>query len=175
MKPYIVCILLFLITSCASNTKLAEVKNYNNVWIKKVKGKSVMAPNGYLYIFKDDGNVEYRINGMKRGTGVLLYAETPTNAYYYEKMPLRYVASEVRDSVPDDNVQMVVGFILDNNDSLKMTLGYTKEYKQRLADWRKNNLTIYNTLREGKDMSEYPIPNQEEVDKRNIVEFGVLR
>lgn len=176
MKPYIVCILLFLITSCASNTKLADGgKNYNSVWIKKVKGKSVMAPNGYLYVFKDNGNVEYRINGMKRGSGTLLYAETPTNAYYYEKMPLKYVAREVRDSIPDDSVKMVVGFILDNNNRLKMTLGYTREYNQRLADWRKNNLTIYNTLREGKDMSEYPIPNPEEVDNRNIVEFGVLR
>ena len=128
MKPYIVCILLFLITSCASNTKLADGgKNYNSVWIKKVKGKSVMAPNGYLYVFKDNGNVEYRINGMKRGSGTLLYAETPTNAYYYEKMPLKYVAREVRDSIPDDSVKMVVGFILDNNKNSEFSNHIKKE------------------------------------------------
>ena len=56
-----------------------------------------------------------------------------------------------------------------------MTSGYTKEYKKRLSDWKKSNLTIYNTLREGKDMSEYPIPLIEEVDKFNTIEFGRLR
>ena len=36
-------------------------------------------------------------------------------------------------------------------------------------------LTIYNTLREGKDMYEYPIPFIEEVDNFNTIEFGTLR
>ena len=44
-----------------------------------------------------------------------------------------------------------------------------------VSDWKKNNLTIYNTLREGKDMYEYPIPFIEEVDNFNTIEFGTLR
>lgn len=174
IRLYSVSILLFLITSCASNTKISSPKNYNDIWIKTVKGKSVLAPNGYLYTFKDNGNVEYKINGMKKGTGILLYADTPNSAYYYEKMPLNYVAYDVRDNIPKSNVNMLVGFIL-NNGKLEMTLGYTKEYKSRLLNWKKNNLTIYNSLREGKDMSDYPIPTIEEVDKSNTIEFGSLR
>lgn len=173
LKFYSVVILLFTITSCASNVKVSQ-SQYNSVWIKAVKGKSVVAPNGYLYTFTDNGNVEYKINGMKRGTGIFLYAESPTNAYYYEKMPLSYVAYDIRDSIPKSNVNMLVGFILDQG-KLKMTSGYTKEYKNRLSIWKKNNLTIYNTFREGKDMSEYPIPSIEEVDKYNTIEFGKLR
>ena len=173
LKFYSIVILLFTITSCASNVKVSQSK-YNSVWIKAVKGKSVLAPNGYLYTFKENGNVEYKVNGMKRGTGIFLYAESGTNAYYYEKMPLSYVAHDVRDSIPNDKVDMFVGFIL-NNGRLEMTTGYTKEYKKRLSDWKKNNLTIYNTLREGKDMSEYPIPFIEEVDNFNTIEFGTLR
>lgn len=173
LKLYSIVVLLFIVTSCASNVKVSQSK-YNSVWIKAVKGKSVLAPNGYLYTFKENGNVEYKVNGMKRGTGIFLYAESGTNAYYYEKMPLNYVAYDVRDSIPNSNVNMLVGFIL-NNGTLEMTSGYTKEYKKRLSDWKKNNLTIYNTLREGKDMSEYPIPLIEEVDNFNTIEFGKLR
>ncbi|PTY39956.1 hypothetical protein [Brachyspira hampsonii] len=173
LKLYSIFVLLFIISSCASNVKVSESK-YNSIWIKSVKGKSVLAPNGYLYTFKENGNVEYKINGMKRGTGIFLYAESSTNAYYYEKMPLNYVAYDVRDSIPNSNVNMLVGFIL-NNGVLEMTSGYTKEYQKRLSDWKKTNLTIYNTLREGKDMSEYPIPLIEEVDNFNTIEFGALR
>ncbi|ASJ20665.1 hypothetical protein [Brachyspira hampsonii] len=173
LKLYSIFILLFIISSCASNVKVSD-SEYNNVWVKSVKGKSVLAPNGYLYTFKENGDVEYKINGMKGGTGIFLYAESSTNAYYYEKMPLNYVAYDVRDSIPNSNVNMLVGFIL-NNGRLEMTSGYTKEYKKRLSDWKKNNLTIYNTLREGKDMSEYPIPLIEEVDNFNTIEFGTLR
>ena len=125
--------------------------------------------------FKKNGNVEYKINGMVTGRGVFLYAETATNAYYYEKMPLSYVAYGVKDSIPNTNVNMFVGFILDDNGKIKMTSGYTKEYQSRLSDWKKSNLTIYNTLRDGKDMSEYPIPYVEEVNTLNLIEFGVLR
>ena len=64
MKSYFIFILLFLI-SCASNTKVYN-KNYDNIWINRVKGKSVVAPNGYLYTFMDNGSVEYEINGEKR-------------------------------------------------------------------------------------------------------------
>lgn len=174
IRLYSISVFLFLITACASNDKVAD-SNYNNVWIKKVSGKSVMAPNGYLYTFKKNGNVEYKINGMVTGRGVFLYAETATNAYYYEKMPLSYVAYGVRDSIPNTNVNMFVGFVLDDNGKIKMTSGYTKEYQSRLSDWKKSNLTIYNTLREGKDMSEYPIPYVEEVNTLNLIEFGVLR
>lgn len=174
IRLYSVSIFLFLVTACASNVKVAD-ENYNNAWIKKVGGKSVMAPNGYLYTFKENGNVEYKINGMVRGRGIFLYAETATNAYYYEKMPLSYVAYSVRDSIPNTNVNMFVGFIVDNNGKIKMTSGYTKEYQSRLTDWKKNNLTIYNTLREGRDMSGYPIPYVEEVNTLNLIEFGILR
>ena len=52
MKSYFIFILLFLI-SCASNTKVYN-KNYDNIWINRVKGKSVVAPNGYLYTFMDN-------------------------------------------------------------------------------------------------------------------------
>ena len=57
LKLYSIVILLFTITSCASNVKVSQSK-YNSVWIKAVKGKSVLAPNGYLYTFKENGNVE---------------------------------------------------------------------------------------------------------------------
>ena len=174
IRLYSICIFLFLIISCASNVKTPK-NNYNSAWIKKVKGKSVLAPNGYLYTFQDNGNVEYKINGMVRGRGIFLYAESPTNAYYYEKTPLNYVADGIRDAIPKTTVNMYVGFVLDNNNRMKMTLGYTKDYYNRLSYWRKNNLTMYNTIREGKDMSEYPIPYTEEVDFRNIIEFGTLR
>lgn len=174
IRLYSVCIFILLIISCASNVKTKN-NNYNSVWIKKVKGKSILAPNGYLYTFQDNGNVEYKINGMVRGRGIFLYAESPTNAYYYEKTPLKYVANDIRDSIPKTTVNMYVGFVLDNNNRMKMTLGYTKDYYNRVSYWRKNNLTIYNTIREGKDMSEYPIPYMEEVDFRNIIEFGTLR
>ncbi|WP_295158248.1 hypothetical protein [uncultured Brachyspira sp.] len=174
IKFYSIISLLFIITSCASNTKTASQKNYNDIWIKTVKGKSVVAPNGYLYTFKDNGNVEYKMNGSKSRTGIFVYADTPNTAYYYEKMPLNNIAYDIRDSIPSSNVSMYVMFMISNN-KLKMTSGYTKEYKDRLLSWKKNNLTIYNTLREGKDMSEYPIPYIEEVDKANQIEFGSLR
>ena len=177
MRLYIVFVLLFLITSCSSNQKLAQKdRNYNNLWIKTVSGKSVMAPNGYLYTFKENGNVEYKINGIVRGKGIFVYAESETNAYYYENMPLGYVANDIRglSEISKSNVNMFVGFVI-SNDKIKMTSGYTKEYNDRLADWKKNNLTIYSTLREGKDMSEYPIPNIEEVNLYNTIEFGALR
>ena len=150
------------------------IEHFKNTSEILLKIKNMLKPNGYLYTFKENGNVEYKVNGMKRGTGIFLYAESGTNAYYYEKMPLSYVAYDVRDSIPNDKVDMFVGFIL-NNGKLEMTAGYTKEYKKRLSDWKKSNLTIYNTLREGKDMSEYPIPLIEEVDKFNTIEFGRLR
>ncbi|WP_295161313.1 hypothetical protein [uncultured Brachyspira sp.] len=177
IKLFSVSILLFLISSCASNIKTVSHTNYDNIWIKTVRGKRVMAPNGYLYTFTDDGNVEYKINGIKIGTGVFLYAESPTNAYYYEKMPIKYVAYDIYDiksSLYESNVNMFVGFIIQNG-KLKMTSGYNKEYKKRLSDWKKNNLTIYNTLKNGKDMLEYPIPYIEELDKENTIEFGILR
>ena len=53
IRLYSISVFLFLITACASNDKVAD-SNYNNVWIKKVSGKSVMAPNGYLYTFKEN-------------------------------------------------------------------------------------------------------------------------
>ena len=87
-----------------------------------------------------------------------------------------YVANDIRglSEISKSNVNMFVGFVI-SNDKIKMTSGYTKEYNDRLADWKKNNLTIYSTLREGKDMSEYPIPNIEEVNLYNTIEFGALR
>ncbi len=174
IKLYSVLSMLFIITSCASNPKIADQKNYNDIWLKMVKGKSVVAPNGYLYTFKDNGNVEYKINGRKRGTGVFLYADTPNTAYYYEKLPLKNLAYDVKDSVPSVNVNMYVMFMIHNN-RLKMTSGYTREYKNKVLNWKRENLTIYNTLRDGKDMSEYPVPLMEEVDRANTIEFGVLR
>ncbi|WP_300369250.1 hypothetical protein [Brachyspira sp.] len=174
IKFYSVLSLLFIITSCASNPKTVSQKNCNDIWIKTVKGKSVIAPNGYLYTFKDNGNIEYKINGMKKGTGVFIYADTENTAYYYERLPLNNLAYDIRDTIPSSNVNMYVMFMLDNN-KLKMTSGYTKEYKNRLSNWKKNNLTIYNTLRDGKDMSEYPVPYMEEVDKANTIEFGSLK
>ena len=177
-RLYIVFILLFLINSCASNVKTVSKNdtNYNDLWIKKVSGKKVVAPNGYLYTFDEKGNVEYKISGIVRGKGVFVYAESETNAYYYEKIPLDYVANDIRglSEISKSNVNMFVGFVI-SNDKIKMTSGYTKEYNDRLADWKKNNLTIYSTLREGKDMSEYPIPNIEEVNLYNTIEFGALR
>ena len=59
IRLYSVCIFILLIISCASNVKTKN-NNYNSVWIKKVKGKSILAPNGYLYTFQDNGNVEYK-------------------------------------------------------------------------------------------------------------------
>lgn len=173
IKYYNIIILLFVITSCASNTSISK-NNYDSVWIKNVKGKSVKAPNGYIYTFKEDGNVEYKINGIKGGTGIFLYAESSTNAFYYEKMPLNYIANDIKDNIPKSNINMFVSFIIAD-DKLKMSSGYKKEYYTRLSDWKKNNLTIYNTLRNGKDMSEYPIPYIDEIDINNSIEFGILR
>ena len=113
-------ILLFLI-SCASNTKVYN-KNYDNIWINRVKGKSVVAPNGYLYTFMNNGSVEYEINGKKRGIGFFIYAESETNAYYYEKMSLDYVAHNVQgiSSVPKTNISMYVSFVLSNDNLWKL-------------------------------------------------------
>ena len=177
MRLYITFVLLFLITSCASNVKVSEHNvDYNDLWIKTVSGKSVMAPNGYLYTFKENGNVEYKINGMVRGKGIFVCAESETNAYYYENMPLGYVANDIKglSEISKSNVNMFVGFII-SNDKIKMTSGYTKEYNDRLDNWKKNNLTIYYTLREGKDMREYPIPYMKELNLNNTIEFGKLR
>lgn len=174
MKSYFIFILLFLI-SCVSNTKVYN-KNYDNIWINRVKGKSVVAPNGYLYTFMDNGSVEYEINGKKRGIGFFIYAESETNAYYYEKMSLDYVAHNVQgiSSVPKTNISMYVSFVL-SNDNLKMTSGYTKSYYNRLSDWKKNNLNMFGALKDGKDMSEYPVPYLEEINFNNFIEFGKLK
>lgn len=174
MKLYFIFILLFLI-SCASNTKI-QSKNFDKLWINKVKGKSVVAPNGYLYTFFDNGNVEYEINGKKRGMGFFIYAESETNAYYYEKMSLDYVAHEVRgiSSIPKTNVSMYVSFII-SSDNLKMTSGYTKNYYVRLHAWKKDNLNMFGALKDGKDMSEYPVPYINEINFNNTIEFGKLR
>lgn len=139
MRLYITFVLLFLITSCASNVKLSEHDiNYNDLWIKTVGGKSVMAPNVYLYTFKENGNVEYKINGMVCGKGAFVYAESETNAYYYKNMSLDYAAYDIKglSEMPRSNVDMFVGFII-SNDKIKMTSGYTKEYNSRLSDWKK--------------------------------------
>lgn len=152
MKLYFIFILLFLI-SCASNTKI-QSKNFYKLWINKVKGKSVVAPNGYLYTFFDNGNVEYEINGKKRGMGFFIYAESETNAYYCEKMSLDYVAHEVRgiSSIPKTNVSMYVSFIISSD-----------------------NLNMFGALKDGKDMSEYPVPYINEINFNNTIEFGKLR
>ena len=55
-KLFLFFLLLFFTFSCASNMKTAN-RNYNNIWIKKVKGKRVVAPNGYLYTFLDNGDI----------------------------------------------------------------------------------------------------------------------
>lgn len=173
-KICIIFTLLFII-SCASNIKVSKEKvNYDNLWIKTVGGKSVLAPNGFLYTFKENGNVEYKVNGILYGKGIFLYAESETNAYYYEKLQLNNVAYDILGAIPSSNVNIFVGFIVDNN-TVKMTSGYTKEYYDRLSNWKKNNLTIFKTLRDGRDMSEYPIPFINEVNLYDTIEFGKLR
>ena len=79
MKLYFVFILLFLVSCASANTKVYD-KNYDDIWVSKVKGKSVVAPNGYLYTFMDNGSVEYGINGKKSGVGFFVYAENESKA-----------------------------------------------------------------------------------------------
>lgn len=168
-------LLLFFTLSCASNMKTAN-RNYNNIWIKKVRGKRVVAPNGYLYTFLDNGDVEYSLFGKKRGIGKFDYAESETNAYYYEVTPLKKVARNVRTTseIPNKKINMYVSFILNEN-NISMTSDYTRAYYNRLNAWNKNNLNLYGFLREDKDMSDYPIPNPDEVEFNKPINFGVLR
>ena len=172
MRLYFIFILLFL-TSCASNTKVYN-KNYDDIWVRKVRGKSVVAPNGYLYTFMDNGSVEYGINGKKMGIGFFVYAENENKAYYYERISLNNIAYNIQASVPKTNVSMYVSFIL-SNDNIKMTSGYTKDYYARLSAWKKSNLNMFGILKEGKDMSEYPIPYINEINFNNFIEFGKLK
>ncbi|WP_252832269.1 hypothetical protein [Brachyspira pilosicoli] len=69
---------------------------------------------------------------------------------------------------------MYVSFILDGN-NISMTSDYTRAYYNRLNTWNKNNLNLYGFLREGKDITEYPIPNPDEVEFNRPINFGVLR
>ncbi len=177
-KLYIISLLSsFLIFSCASTTTMAHLnKSYNNDWIRSVKGKKVVAPNGYLYHFEDNGNVEYKLFGKTVGRGIFVYADSSTNAYYYEDISLKRVASDVKGlyNYNSTNVSMYLAFILDNN-NIKMTSGYTKDYYTRLSNWKKSNLTLSGFVREGSDLSDYPIPYISEVDFNKTIEFGKLR
>lgn len=172
MKLYFVFILLFVM-SCASNTKVYN-RNYDDIWVSRVKGKSVVAPNGYLYTFMDNGSVEYAINGKKMGIGFFVYAESESKAYYYERISLHNIAYNIQAPLPKTNVSMYVSFVI-SNDSLMMTSGYTKNYYNRLSAWKKSNLNMFGVLREGKDMSEYPIPYIDEINFNKFIEFGKLQ
>ena len=174
-KLFGIFLLLFFTFSCASNMKTANI-NYNNICIILFKGKRVVAPNGYLYTFLDNGDVEYSLFGKKRGVGKFDYAESETNAYYYEVTPLKKVVHNVKTTseIPNKKVNMYVSFILDGN-NISMTSDYTRAYYNRLNTWNKNNLNLYGFLREGKDITEYPIPNPDEVEFNRPINFGVLR
>ena len=177
-RLYIISLLFSIITlSCASITTTALTnKSYDNEWVRSVRGKQVVAPNGYLYCFTENGNVEYKLLGKTVGRGIFVYADSSTNAYYYEDISLKRVVSDVKGVYAHNltNVSMYVAFILENN-NIKMTSGYTKDYYTRLSTWKKNNLTISGFIREGSDLNEYPIPYISEIDLNKTINFGKLR
>ena len=174
-KAFCIFIMMFTILSCASSGSIVS-KNYDKIWINKVKGRSVVAPNGYLYTFLNNGDVEYSLFGKKRGIGKFAYAPTETNAYYYEVLPLKRVVRDVKtlSPIPNKKVNMYVSFILRDK-NIAMTSDYKREYYNRLNIWNKKNLDVYGFLREDKDISEYPIPIPDEVELNKTIEFGTLR
>lgn len=183
MFRYVFVLIAFVFISCSTTKDVkidkvyenAEI-NYDKIWIEKIKNKSVVAPNGYMYKFKDNGDVEYSALGAKSGVGFFVKALSETNAYYYEKVPMKNLIYYIKGikNFPDKNIDMYVSFIIETN-GIKMTKDYTDDYYKKVNDWRKTNLDIYGVLKNDGDLLSYPVPSIEEVDLNNTIYFGNMR